>query len=499
MVARRDRARLKEIIDIASRFGLGLLLTRFGLEKAEEEGGTIDPVPLPKRTRLALEQLGPTFVKLGQILATRADLLEPEWIAELEQLQSSAPTLPFEELRAGIEDALGEPPEEAFEWFDPQPLAAASIAQVHRARLKNGQDVVLKIRRPGIRPRMEADLRLIAHAASVGEAASAELRRLGPAALMAQLAEAVLAELDFTAEGRNVDRMAADFARDDRIVLPAIHWEYTSETLLVMDFISGVPPRSAEELRAANIDPKAIAALGADAVLDMVLINGRFHADPHPGNLLCLPGNRIALLDLGMIGHVSPRRREEFIDFVQSLNAGDPARLADVLMIWGEGSGPGRERVQKLAERLIARHGGGHIVLAAMVTDFLGLIREEDMAMPPDLLLAFKSLITLDGVLQGIDPQFNLTSALKRSTVRIASARLSPSHWGPALQAVGWELVKIGDDAPRLIRAAIRKLESEPATGPSNDTSEALRYASRWIAGSVVVAGALVAGAIAFV
>lgn len=500
MVARRDRARLKEIIETVSGFGLGVLLARFGLEKP---GGGVgaggDFASLPRRTRLALEQLGPTFVKLGQILATRADLLEPEWIAELEQLQSSAPTLPFEDLRAEVEEALGEPPEEAFDWFDPVPLAAASIAQVHRARLKTGQDVVLKIRRPGIRPRMEADLRLIAHAASVGEAASAELRRLGPAALMAQLAEAVLAELDFTAEGRNADRMAADFANDKRIVLPTIYWEYTSETLLVMDYIDGLPPRSAEELREAGIDPQAIAALGADAVLDMVLINGRFHADPHPGNLLCLPGNRIALLDLGMIGHVSPRRREEFIDFVQSLNAGDPARLADVLMIWGEGSGPARDRVQQMAERLIARHGGGHIVLAAMVTDFLALIREEEMALPPDLLLAFKSLITLDGVLQGIDPQFNLTSALKRATLRIAKARLSPAHWGPALQALGWELAKIGDDAPRLIRAAIRKLEAEPIQAASGTDAAALRDAARWIAGSVVIAGALVAGAIAFV
>lgn len=345
---------------------------------------------MPRRTRLALEALGPTFVKLGQILATRGDLLPPEWIAELEQLHSKAPTLPFEELRPAVEEALGQPPETAFARFDPEPLAAASMAQVHRATLGDGREVVLKIRRPGIRPRMEADLRLIAQLATVVEAASAEARRFRPAAMMRQLADAVLEELDFTNEGRNADRLRADFIREPRVVVPDIHWQWTSETLLVMDYVAGVPPRDGDTLRAAGIDPTAIAALGADVVLDMVLVNGRFHADPHPGNLLCLAGDRIALLDLGMIGHVSPRRREEFIDFVQSLNRGDPARLADVLTLWSDGSGVPPTRILAAAERLIARHGGGRLVLSAMIADFLPLMRDEGLTMPADLLLIFQ-------------------------------------------------------------------------------------------------------------
>ena len=157
-----------------------------------------------------------------------------------------------------------------------------------------------------------------------------------------------------------------------------------------MDYVAGVPPRDGDTLRAAGIDPTAIAALGADVVLDMVLVNGRFHADPHPGNLLCLAGDRIALLDLGMIGHVSPRRREEFIDFVQSLNRGDPARLADVLTLWSDGSGVPPTRILAAAERLIARHGGGRLVLSAMIADFLPLMRDEGLTMPADLLLIFQ-------------------------------------------------------------------------------------------------------------
>ncbi|MPT49372.1 MAG: AarF/ABC1/UbiB kinase family protein [Sphingobium sp.] len=495
IVASRDRNRLREILGVASRFGLGVVLARLGLERGSVDQQ--DAPDLPQRTRLAIEALGPTFVKLGQILATRGDLLPPAWITELEQLHSRAPTLPFEELRPAVEEALGEPPESAFASFDTQPLAAASMAQVHRATLHDGRPVVLKIRRPGIRPSMEADLRLIAQLASVTEQANAEVRRFAPAAMMRQLAAAVLEELDFTTEGRNADRLRADFAREHRVTVPVIHWEWTSETLLVMDYVEGVPPRDESTLRAAGIDPAAIAVLGADIVLDMVLVNGRFHGDPHPGNLLCLPGNRIALLDLGMIGHVSPRRREEFISFVQSFDQGDPARLADVLTIWSSVGEVPRERVQAAAERLIARHGGGRLVLSAMVTDFLSLMRDEGMTMPPDLLLLFKALVTIDGVLSGIQPDFDLSAAIRRSSLRIAATRLSPDHWMPLLQALAWEVARIGDDAPRLLRAAIRRLEAEPAPQrPQQDKHSTHSSDVRWISGAIIAGAALIAAAI---
>ncbi|MGV3481320.1 MAG: ABC1 kinase family protein [Sphingobium sp.] len=498
LVAARDRNRLGEIAQVASRFGLGIVLARLGIAEAGAvERGDGDPHGLPRRTRLALEALGPTFVKLGQILATRGDLLPPEWIAELEQLHSQAPTLAFEDLRPAVEAALGEPPETAFASFDPAPLAAASMAQVHRATLADGRAVVLKIRRPGIRPRMEADLRLIAQLAAVAESASAEARRFAPAAMMRQLTEAVLEELDFTGEGRNADRLRADFAGEPRVVIPAIHWAWTSETLLVMDYVEGVPPRDGDTLRAAGIDPAAIAALGADVVLDMVLVNGRFHGDPHPGNLLCLPGDRIALLDLGMIGHVSPRRREEFVDFVQSLNTGDPARLADILAVWSAGSAP-RDRIRSAAERLVARHGSGPLVLSALVGDFLPMMRDEGLTLPPDLLLIFKALVTIDGVLLAIEPDFDLSGAMRRSSLRIARARLSPEHWAPTVQALAWELGKLGDGAPRLVRAAVRRLEADPAdaAAPHAALSAALSTAGRWIAAAILAGAALIAGAL---
>ncbi len=492
LVAARDRARLTEITGVATRYGLGLLLTRLGIDEISSEADD-DPRTLAQRTRLAFEELGPVFVKLGQILATRGDLLPDEWIAEFERLHSQAPTLPFDQLRDAVEAALGEPPETAFAMFDATPFAAASMAQVHRARLTDGRDVVLKIRRPGIRAQVEADLRLLAELARAIESASAQARRYGPQALLRQLAEAMLAELDFTNEGRNADRLRADFAAERRVVIPEIYWRWTSETLIVMDYVDGVPPRDPETLRSAGLDPAAIAGLGADLVLDMVLINGRFHADPHPGNLLCLPGNRIALLDFGMIGHVSPRRREEFLGFIQSLIAGDPAALAEILAIWSGGHVEA-QAILRAAERLVAKHGGGRLVLSALIADFFPIMRQERLLMPPDLLLIFKAMVTIDGVLTAIEPDFDLSSAMGRAWPRLLQARLAPGNWIGTGQALLMELARVGEDMPRLLRALIRKLEALPPP-PARDaeTAEAVRRAGQYIAAAILLAGAMIA------
>jgi len=491
-VAARDRARLAEVIATASRFGLDVLLARIGLDPARRDPDAL-PFDLPARTRAAMEALGPVWVKLGQILATRADLLPPEWIAELEKLHSEAPRLPFAQLRDQVEAALGEPPESAFARFDPEPLAAASIAQVHRAALHDGTEVVLKIRRPGIRAVMEADLRLLTQIAAMVEAANAEARRYGAMRMIRALGRDILEELDFTNEGRNADRLREDFAGEPRVVVPVIHWSHSSETLLVMDFIAGVPPRNAETLEAAGIDPAAIASAGADIVLDMTLINGRFHGDPHPGNLLCLPGNRIALLDLGLIGHVSPRRREEVIAFTQSIANSDPTLLAETLRHWSQTDDIAPERFQAVADRLVARHGGGALRLAAILADIFPVLREERIVLQPDMLLLFKALITIDGVLSGIQPDFDLSAALRRASARIVEARLSPERWTRRAAALALELDRLGDDLPRLIRATTRKLESEAPAVSTAGVEDAIRTGAGWIAGALALSGVAIA------
>ena len=496
-VAARDRRRLAEISTVAARFGLQALVGRLGLGGKGEEGAGHEP--LPRRTRLALETLGPSFVKLGQILSTRSDLLPPDWVAEFEQLQSGGPTIDFEQLRPEVEQALGGPPETVFGAFDTTPLAAASIAQVHRAVLHDGTLVVVKIRRPGIRPKVEADLRLMNELARKAERSSAEIARYRPRALVRQLSEAMLEELDFTSEGRNCDRFAADFAHNDAVVIPAIYWEHTTDSVLVQDYLDGVPPTDAERLIAAGIDPHVLAKVGAHAVLDMVLVNGRFHADPHPGNLRGLEGNRVGLLDFGMVGTITPRRRSELIGFVQALAGGDGARMAEVLADWTEGTDVSRRSLTEGAERLIAQHGQGQIDLPAIVEDLMGLMRKERVSAPPDLVLILKALVTIEGVLSRVDPQFDLVRTMNGAWKRALFSRRSPEAVKNWAISTLLDLSSVGDDLPRLIRAASRRLSEERPAPDISGQREIARavHSAAWLgAGAVVLAGLAVAVAI---
>ncbi|MEE4450673.1 ABC1 kinase family protein [Novosphingobium resinovorum] len=500
-VAARDRARMAEVSAVIARFGLDSLLARFGGGGDRDDGG--NDADLPTRTRRALEALGPTYVKLGQILATRRDMLTDEWIAAFEQLQSDAPRLPFDTLRPALEAALGEPPETAFARFDTEPVAAASIAQVHRAQLHDGTMVAVKIRRPGIRKAMEADLRLLRHLAGLVEARSAAARAMMPGAMIEQLGREILDELDFTNEGRNADLLRADLAPIGRVVVPRIHWAFTSDGVLLMDFVEGVPPRVPETLRASGIDPASIADLGARLVLEMVLVNGRFHADPHPGNLLCLPpladgeGSRLALLDLGSVGFVSPRRQHEFLTFILSLRGNDPAGVADMLGLWSQAGEVPRERLLVAAERLVARHGTGALVLNAMVADFFPLLRREGLVLPPDLVLIFKAMVTMDGVLAGIAPEFDLSEALAALRGRLVAARLGRLAGPDRLEALALELSRLSADAPRLMRAASARLERGEPAPPAETIAPALRFGAIVVAGAIVLhAAALLAAAL---
>lgn len=499
----QDSNRLKALVQIASRFGLGVIMDQIGLPTNRNITADDNPQTLPQRTRATLEALGPGFVKLGQILATRSDLLSPEWVLEFEKLQNQAPTIAFEELRPAVEAALGQAPETAFATFETEPLAAASIAQVHRATTHDGRAVILKIQRPAIRAAMESDLRLITALANIAEKTSAEVRRFEPVNLIRQLAAAILEELDFTHEGRNADLIRSDFAHNPAVVIPDIHWQWTSPTLLVMDYIDGIPPRSSHALEVADISPQAIASLGADIVLEMMLVHGRFHADPHPGNLLCLVGNRIGLIDLGMIGHVSPRRREELISFIRSFIDGDAQRLSEILSDWANQPLSGNSRMTLAAEQLIKQHSAGSLLLSPMISDLLSMMRKERLAVPPDLILIFKALLTIDGVLQTIQPDFDLTHAIKSASLKIISQRLSPNHLTQLVSEIGWEAIQIGHDTPRLIRAAIRRLETEtPDTNRTFDqnNNKALRAtitsAGRTIALAILIASIIISASL---
>jgi ubiquinone biosynthesis protein len=466
----RDLGRLHEIASVLVRHGLGDVVRRLGiaglLERAgrvlrwEATTGLAQKAP-QQHFREALEDLGPTFVKLGQILAGRTDLLSPEWTEELARLHEQVQPVPHDQIRAQVVEDLGADPDELFRNFDSEPLAAASIAQVHRAELPDGTPVVLKVRRPGIRAVIEADLRLMRRMAELVHNEMPEMRRYRPRNLVRQFERTLRNEIDLRMEARNVERLAQALEGVDGIVIPRVHSRYTCEQLVVLDFLGGT---SIDEwLRSGKPgdgDPKEIARVGADAVLRMVLTEGFFHADPHPGNVLLLADGRLGLLDFGMVGRLSETRRIEFIQLLFGVVERRELEVVDLLLGWSQ---DGETEIDQLTQDtlgLLDRYHGvplKHLDLTAMLTDTAALLRDNNLFLPNDVALLLKVFVTLDSLGRKLDPDFEMVSH-----VEPFARRVMRTHWSPAevlrrsaLQ-MGQLLVGLPNDLKRLLISARR-------------------------------------------
>jgi ubiquinone biosynthesis protein len=434
----RDLGRLHDIASILIRYGFGDVVSRAGLGHFLERAGKalhwkypgeMPHLEPPQRIRRALEEMGPTFIKLGQILATRTDLFQPEWIREFEKLQDQAPALPFEALEQQLIEDLGAPADEIFPELEKKPLAAASIAQVHRARLDDTTLVVVKIRRPGIEQIIEADLRLLERLARILESEIAELRRYRPLEIVHQFTLSMRRELDLAVECRNAERIAANFKDKPEIIVPKVYWERVSERVNVQQFIQGIAGRDQRAIDAAGLNRSLLATRGADAVLQMVLIDGLFHADPHPGNIIYLPDNRIAFIDFGMVGRLSESRRDEVIDLLHSVVNRDCAGVVDVLLEWSGEAYIDTTILSTEVDLFIDTYHGVPLKalnMASMLADLTTLMREHQLALPPDLTLLFKALITLEGMGRQLDPDFDMISTAAPFLERAMLARYRP-------------------------------------------------------------------------
>lgn len=474
--AARDLARAHDIARVLIRYGFGDLVRRVGMGEALERAGKVlhwrAPEELarlapPARVRRALEDLGPTFVKLGQILATRVDLFPPDWIEEFGKLQDAAPAAPFEAIRAQLEADLGAPPEAVFAELELVPLAAASLAQVHRARLADGRRVVLKVRRPGLRPTVEADLHLLARLAEIVDAEASELRRYRPREVVREFTLSLRRELDFAAECRNAERVARSFADRPEIVVPGIHWQWCGERLNVQDYVDGIAGRDLAAADAAGLDRRLLARRGAAAVLKMMLEDGLFHADPHPGNVFYLAGDRIAFIDFGMVGRLTEARRYEVALLLHGLVEGDADAVAEVLLDWRSGDEDDAEadpaRLRFEIEAFVDQYKGvplKQLDLSAMLNDLVAILREHGLALPPDLVLLFKAFITLEGLGRQLDPDFDMAGEAAPYLRRVMLAHHAPA----AVARRGWRafggamdlLAGLPQDLSRLLRAGRR-------------------------------------------
>lgn len=518
----RDLGRLYGIASVLVRYGFGDLVRRMGLADFLEKAGRAlhwddahdyAHLPPPARVRHALEALGPTFVKLGQVLATRVDLFEPEWIAEFALLQDHALPAPAQAILAQLTEDLGGPPDELFSQFDPEPIAAASLAQVYGARLLDGRAVVVKVRRPGIRPLVEADLRLLQRLAEAAETRSPALRAIQPRRLVREFSQSLRREMDFVSEARQARRVAENFAgyADDvgppsdapegaapalpPIVIPRVLWE--CERVCIQERVEGIPGTRLDQVDAAGLDRRTLARRGARAVLKMIIEDGFFHADPHPGNLFYLPGHRIAFIDFGMVGRLDEQRRRQLVGLLLGLAKLDAPSVAGIVMDWAATDLLDEEALERDIDSFIDHYHGvplGDLQFGAMLNEVVTILRQHHLALPSDLSLLIKAFITLEGMGRELDPGFDMAGQALPMLERAVRQQYAPQEvlrrgWRSAREALAL-LAGLPGDLTRLLRAARRgRLEIHIDVPDVKDLGHQLdRAASRLVVGVVVAA-----------
>lgn len=428
-------SRARRIAEVLIRNGLGFLaesmgLTRFILRwpgrRVEADSKAAMRTP-PERVRLTLEELGPTYIKLGQILSTRPDILPPAYIAELSKLLDSAPPAPVEAIRAIIEQELGGPLERWFATFSPTAIASASIGQVHRATLYDGTEVVVKVQRPGVESTMEADLRLLMRQARFLEARSTGVRNYRLVDIVEEFSQALREELDYTIEGRNAERLRRAIADQD-VVIPQVYWDLTTRRMITLADVRGFKLTEFDRLKAQGYDPADIAERIVRMYLQQIFVYGVFHADPHPANIL-ICDHRIGLVDFGVVGYLTASVRENLGALLLALVRQDADEMLYVIARMGAtGAGANHEALRRDTQRLLMRYYGASLEslpIAEFLGDVMSMAFRHRLRLPADLALLARTLVVLEGVARSLDPSIVLAALLEPFAVQLLKERLS--------------------------------------------------------------------------
>ena len=436
----RSIKRYRQIVRVLFKYGFDNLLAYLSLTELvtrwrrlfRREQSVLGELTQAERMRLALEELGPTFIKLGQFLSTRSDILPQNYVAEFSKLQDCVPPFSFEEVKAEIYSEFKEDISEIFSSFDPTPIAAASIAQVHRATLNTGEEVVVKVRRPGIMAQVETDIEALMLLAMVAERHIPNSEIYDPTGQVRELARTIRKEMDLTLEGRTIERFAASFSGDPTLYFPKVYWKLTSKALLTMEFIAGIKVSEIDSLVEAGLDLKLIAKRGADAFVRMVLQHGFFHGDPHPGNILILPDNVICLLDFGMTGRVDPFLKGHLTDILLAILKKDVEEVISLLIYSGDITDSTNIRALRrdLSEFIdkyydLSLH---ELEVGQLLIDFIDIITSYRIKFHPDLLLLAKAFMIMEGVGRMLDPEFDMTLHLRPLMEKEIKERLSPER-----------------------------------------------------------------------
>jgi ubiquinone biosynthesis protein len=434
----RDLPRYRQILATLVRYGYQDVVSALHLEGIVRPfervalGADIPPHDRARRLRMVCEDLGPTFVKLGQVLSTRPDLLPEAYTTELASLRDDVRPFSYDEAEAILTEEYSRPPSEVFAAIDPAPVASASISQVHRAVLPDGRSIALKIRRPGIDKVVQADLDILKNLAHLAERRIAFLAPYAPSSIAREFERSLKRELDFNVERRTMERCQSQFAEEPTAHIPFVVKEYSTARVIAMEFIAGVGVNDMAGLREIGVEPSEVAIRGVRILLRQIFEFGFFHADPHPGNLRVLPGGVIAPLDYGMFGHLDPRTRERIADLFIGLLAQETDRVLralDALEIRGEHVDP-RALRRDVAE-LVASYSDltlDTLDLGVLLRELITVIRTHHLHIPPDLVLLIRALVTIEGVGRTLDPHFDIAAQLEPFLRELTLRRFHPSR-----------------------------------------------------------------------
>lgn len=431
----RHAARYADLAKLLVKYGRRDLVRGVGWDELVSPNGERPKDQQPKAEALAadLERMGPTYVKLGQLLATRVDLFPEAYTQALARLQDDVEPVPFAEIEQVITAELGIRVKHAFEWFDQKPMAAASLGQVHRARLHGGREVVVKVLRPGVRERVRDDMAALGELATFADEHTDIGRRFGFAALFNQFRRMMAAELDYLREAANLTRVR-DVLRDNAtLIVPQPVPDYTTNSVLTMDYIAGRKVTDIGPLGRLDIDGGDLVDALLDAYLSMILVDGFFHADPHPGNVLLTDDNRLALIDLGMVHTVPSSLQDKLVKLLLAVSDGDGEQTATVLAQTGHRTEDFdeptfREAVGDLVSRSVAL--GSHSQAGAILLELSRICAADGLVPPPEMAMIGKALLSLDQVTRHLDPDFEPAEAVRRRISEILQTRMRPSPAG---------------------------------------------------------------------
>jgi len=453
----RNTARFHEVVSVAMKYGIAPWLSGIRTEWVQRhlrttDGQQISELPEAVRVRMALTELGTTFIKLGQILSTRSDLIGPDLAAELSKLQSSTPPDPIDQVHLLIMEELGGAPDQVFQEFESVPFASASIGQVHHAVLKDGKSVVVKVQHADIEERVRNDLEILIQLAELAEHYSQDIARYRPLATAREFARTLRDELDFTREQSNLLRFKRNFRDNPMIAIPACYPQCCSRRVLTMDCLNGIELSDRTALQASDFDLAEIAKRGANMFLQMIFRDGFYHADPHPGNLMVLQNSVIGLLDCGMVGRVDEELREHIEDLLMAAIDRDSKRLQECVVELGEvPTDFDRTMLQDDLVNFVEDYGGQSIDqfdLSGSLNGMIEIVRKHHILLPSKVSLLIKMLIMLEGTAHQLSPNFNLIELLEPYRVESVKRRLSPQRAWKKLQSAQRDWTRLAETLP---------------------------------------------------